>query len=379
VITSSNEALGRGVHGPSDVPVKRSEEMRGDPGGNPARSPAGEPATSSKARRAGAYAPVAAGRAASRGENRRPRLLKGSSALQPPTRRRSADLRWRITQALTDRDRLLLDLLERFRVLTTPQVARLFFDSHKRASARLLDLYDVGVLDRFRPHRPDWGSYPWHWVLGPLGAAVLACERGDEDDRAARRWRPERTLAYATGQRLAHLVGANDFYVGLAAHARHHAEASLADWMTEAEAGRWSDGLVRPDGWGIWEEAGRSVEFFVEYDRGTETLGRLVDKLGAYERFEAERGVTAWVLFAFTSARRERSARVALAASTVPVATAALVDAMSPAGSVWRPPASDSRMRLAELAGVPKAAAAIDRAGESVRAWKYERPVTDDR
>lgn len=94
--------------------------------------------------------------------------------------------------------------------------------------------------------------------------------------------------------------------------------------MTEAEVGRWADGIVRPDAFGAWRENGEVVEFFLEYDGGTETHARLVAKLGAYERLEAERGASAWVLFAFPTAGRESAARRALAPATVPVATAAL-------------------------------------------------------
>lgn len=322
----------------------------------------------------GAHTRVPAGHATSRPGNAGVRLLKGASALQSPARRTSDDIRWSVSQRLTDRDRALLHDVDRFRVLTTPQVARLYFDSLKRASARLLQLHELKLLDRFRPRREPWGAHPWHWVLGPMGAAILAGERDEDPERASRRWRGERTLAYATGQRLAHLVGINDFRVDLVAHARHN-EACLLDWQTEAEATKWADGTVRPDGWGVWEENGRQVEFFLEYDRGTEALSRLVDKLLGYERFEEKRGVTAWVLFAFVSPRRESTARVALSCATVPLATVALVDGIGPHDAVWLPlDAGHGRVRLAGLADVPKPIEAVERArSHRARTWMYER------
>lgn len=94
---------------------------------------------------------------------------------------------------------------------------------------------------------------------------------------------------------------------------------------------------MRPDAFGEWHEDGVAVEFFLEYDRGTETLARLVDKLGGYERFEAERGASSWVVFAFGSPRREATARRALA--TVPAATAALGGPLRPADALWLPAA----------------------------------------
>lgn len=51
------------------------------------------------------------------------------------------------------------------------------------------------------------------------------------------------------------------------------------DWMTEPEATKWSYERVRPDGFGEWHEDGRPVEFFLELDRGTDTLARLAEKL----------------------------------------------------------------------------------------------------
>lgn len=273
----------------------------------------------------------------------------------------------------------MLRSLDRFRVLTTSQFARLHFPSHKRASMRLLDLLAAGVVDRFRPYREGWGSHPWHWVLGPLGAGVMAAERGEHAETATRRWRGERTLAYSSGRRLAHLVGVNEFFVSLSAHARRHADATVVDWLTQAEATKWSEDRVDPDAFGEWQEGQRRLEFFVEYDRGTEALSRLVGKLACYERFEAEREASAWVLFAFTSARREQSARAALVGSTVPVATAALVGGAEPQEAVWLPlDGAERRLRLAELADVAKPPETLERIERGHRGWLFkarrERP-----
>ncbi|MGH9282379.1 MAG: replication-relaxation family protein [Acidimicrobiales bacterium] len=109
---------------------------------------------------------------------------------------------------------------------------------------------DAGrVLDRFQPHRPGWGAASFHYVLGPMGAAIVAAEAGDDPDRVARRWRAECSLALGRTQRLAHLVGVNGFYAALVGHAG----AELADWLTEAEVAHWADGIVRPDAFGSWK------------------------------------------------------------------------------------------------------------------------------
>jgi hypothetical protein len=47
-------------------------------------------------------------------------------------------------------------------------------------------------------------------------------------DKASRRWRGERVLAYATGQRLAHLVGTNEVFASLAEHDPRNEDARLS-------------------------------------------------------------------------------------------------------------------------------------------------------
>lgn len=260
-----------------------------------------------------------AGRRASPPAQGQSRLLKGASPLQSRPRRPAGEARWSLARCLTERDRAIMRALARHRVFTREQLGEMFFDSQHRARVRLVALHRHQVLDRFQPHRPGWGAAGFHYVLGPMGAAIVAAdvEAGEDPDRAARRWRAERTLALGRPQRLAHLVGVNGFYTALVGHARATpGAAEVVDWLTEAEATRWADAIVRPDAYGSWRHDGDAVEFFVEWDRGTETLGRLVAKLGGYERFESERGASAWVVFAFPSPRRESAAWRALAGAT---------------------------------------------------------------
>jgi hypothetical protein len=130
---------------------------------------------------------------------------------------------------LTERDRYLVRLTGQHRVLTTDQLCALGFDSIITARHRLGVLVSLGVLRRFRPSR-EVGSAPWHYLLGPVGAALLGAE--DRDDR---RWVPQvcadRQLALERSQQLAHLTGRNWFFVALARHARHGggAAAGLAE------------------------------------------------------------------------------------------------------------------------------------------------------
>src|SRR5690242_3434362 len=93
-------------------------------------------------------------------------------------------------------------------------------------------LVGLGVLRRFRPHR-ETGSTPWHYVLGPIGAALLGVE-----DREEKKWAPQvradRQLALERSQRLGHMTGVNWFFVALARHAREHGGGQLPAWSASS-------------------------------------------------------------------------------------------------------------------------------------------------
>jgi hypothetical protein len=74
----------------------------------------------------------------------------------------------RLAQRLTDRDRMILSLVDKHRVLTTPHITQAAFDSQHTAAQRLRVLTGLGLLARFRPRR-ERGSAPWHYVLDAYG------------------------------------------------------------------------------------------------------------------------------------------------------------------------------------------------------------------
>jgi DNA-binding CsgD family transcriptional regulator len=269
-----------------------------------------------------------------------------------------------VSSHLTDRDREVVRLVARHRMLTTDQLAALSFGSLTTARHRLSVLVRLGVLRRFRPHR-EVGSAPWHYVLGPVGAALLG-----QEDRDEKKWVPQvradRQLALERSQRLGHMTGASWFFVALARHARH-ASAELLRWDSEREATEFLyqypglGSLPHPDGMGIWAEGGRDIAFLLEYDTGTEHLPQLAGKLLGYADLARDPGGQAFripILFCFPTARREQTARNALAATRasrdLQIATAALDPRVtSPAGRVWMPLHDDhGQMRLIDLVDV---------------------------
>jgi hypothetical protein len=132
------------------------------------------------------------------------------------------------------------------------------------------------------------------------------------------------------------MTGASGFFVALARHGREHGGGELLRWDSERETAAFLysfraglDSSPNPDGLGIWAQDGRDIAFLLEYDAGTEHLPQLTGKLPGYaEHARHNSAFTMPILFCFPTARRERTARTALAAARasrdLQIATAAL-------------------------------------------------------
>ncbi|MHA4946114.1 replication-relaxation family protein [Micromonospora sp. SD19] len=259
----------------------------------------------------------------------------------------------RVQSQLTGRDLVLLGWLADHGVLTSFQIANALFPSVDYAQERLRALMQkLGVVDRFRPQKPDGGSYPYHYVLAQLGVEVVAAQRGDD---LPRRDQARRKRGHLTRRaNLPHLLGVNGFFTALAGHARTHPGSELTRWWPAGRcqqtgafaepdddvAARAYTPRSRPDGHGIWVEGDRRVPFFLEYDLGTERpLSRLVDKIDGYRELAHVTGRIWPVLFWLHSPARERHLHQELAAAGTiyPVATAvhAEVTGINPAEAVW--------------------------------------------
>lgn len=285
----------------------------------------------------------------------RQRVLRGHQHTGNPVTGRAAnspDHHARLAARLTARDKWIIRMLHEHRVLTTTQVTACAFPSQRAAEQRLLELFRWSVVSRFRPPAVI-GSAPMYYVLGPAGASVLAAEHGlDVKDLG---YRHDRELGRAYSMTLAHTVGVNDWFAALVADARRHPDTpqgrAVGAWWSEHRCARHFGDLVRPDGYGRWHAEGGAVEFFLEFDFGTEALAVVAGKLAGYARLAASTGITTPVLVWLPTARREAAARRVLARAWqeldepggVPLATAAAdllhhdaLDA-SPAEPVWLP------------------------------------------
>jgi hypothetical protein len=258
---------------------------------------------------------------------------------------------------ITGRDRQVLEAVWEHRVLTTDQLTAIFYPCPRRARRRLLNLYQLAVLERFQPWTPI-GSLPMHWVLGPAGAYILAAHRGTTISGLG--YRLERATAASFSRKLGHQVGVNDFFARLYACARRRDDgAAVSEWWSEHRCAMlWGD-LARPDAFGRWTEPCKGgppaeVDFFLEHDTGSVPLARVAAKLSGYAALAESTGITTPVLFWLPSAAREANLRQLLPTAEVPVATAIhtpSTNSEGPAGAVWLPVGSTGpRRRLIALA-----------------------------
>ena len=173
------------------------------------------------------------------------------------------------------------------RVLTTEQLRRLHFGSSRRAAQRLAELYELRVLDRFRPPRqPGEGSAPYHWLLDEAGAHLVAASL--DLDRCHLDWR--RRDDWGSHPQLAHRLEVNRFVTDLIAATLPDPTLGVVAWFGPRQAaarlGERMRGTVRPDAELILATVRGPVDLLLEWDRGTETLDRLDEKLRRYRKAE---------------------------------------------------------------------------------------------
>ncbi|MEU8180236.1 replication-relaxation family protein [Micromonospora sp. NPDC049047] len=281
----------------------------------------------------------------------------------------AADPLLRLQASITARDDRLLGWLYDNGVLTTDQIAAALFPSLDFTQRRLRRLTALRAVDRFRPNKADGGSHPYHYVLDQLGYDHVHAQRGLPRGRRDQARRRKHSLTRRPD--LPHLLGGNQVFIDLAAHARTHPDSDLVRWQPASayhepgtlyrEGGdphiilAGATGFPRPDGAGVWTEGGRSVPFFLEYDTSGENLQVLIDKIIKYERLYML-STWAWpVLFHLPSARREAnlhhriadtSWKAGIATTTAELRTAL---AASPAHQIWQLAGRAGRHRLIDL------------------------------
>ena len=174
------------------------------------------------------------------------------------------------TRWITPRDRNICIDLRRHHVLTVHQLTDLHFPTARKARERLLELTQREVLLRFRPQRNS-GSAPFHYVLGELGAHIVAGYFGLDVGRVIAGLEEE-DWQLAHSAKLPHLLDTHDFFIALIKACRAVSGYRLTRWWSEKRWEReWRDDgyepLIRPDAQGILVGPSGEAAFLLEVDR----------------------------------------------------------------------------------------------------------------
>jgi hypothetical protein len=243
-----------------------------------------------------------------------------AAAAKRPTRLTEGEVA-SLAAHITERDRrIALDCYEHH-VLTTDQLWRLHFTHIRGAERRLRQLYELRVLERFRPQpKVGEGSHPYHWILDEAGALLVADWKGI--DRSELRYTRDDGLRLAGSRNLTHHVEANEFFVRLALEA-HSAGGELREWFGVRTLAYMFSGAVVPDGYGVLVMPDAPpLHVLLELDRATEAAQVLRDKAKRYAEalpHSSLRDLHPLVILAAPSARRARSASAAVANTAAPL------------------------------------------------------------
>ncbi|GAA0403894.1 hypothetical protein GCM10009541_53840 [Micromonospora gifhornensis] len=271
--------------------------------------------------------------------------------LRPITPRHATHTLIAVSHRLRPRDYTIASLLDEHTTLTTEHLTSLLFTNPTTCRHRLHLLRRLHFIDRFIRNRPG-APNPVCWLPGLLSARYTALARGENPPTArALRERQDRIYSSPT---LNHLLAVNTLFVSLLTHARHHPGTALTRWWSERTTTAAFGHRIKPDGHGVWTDGNQETGFFLELDRGTEPIRRLVDKLASHRKLRAEGGPHYPILFVLPSRLREQNLHRKLAERPEPTLTIATTSAASgphPAGPVWRL-AGNGRHRLT-LADLP--------------------------
>ena len=166
---------------------------------------------------------------------------------------------------LTDRDVRILVRLAVARWLTTAQIHRAYFPGAtlNAVQKRLRKLSDAGYVRSYREHPTAEAVH----AVGPKGKALVE-EKGIEV-----------VLGEEVPRQLEHLLGVNEIRIAIESSAVR--VVFFFTYLQLAGLG-WRHPVIPDAVFAVSAPAKRT--FLLEYDRGTETLGKLVQKLQSYDR-----------------------------------------------------------------------------------------------
>lgn len=235
---------------------------------------------------------------------------------------------------LTERDRAVLSEVTRFGVMSREQLIRLkLFRSKTRANERLRRLVNHDYLTT-RRQALQLGGPRFIYLPG----------RALADTQETRRRFSEVSDVF-----LLHQLGLIDIRIAFEAH------TTLTRWLSDKELATATLGVI-PDAYLEFQVGTPTFCAFIEYDRGTETLGRFERKVRAYldaaysGAFERTFHRKYFRLLVVTDTDRRLatlSADVArLTDKIVRLTTLAELSASGPLASIWRRPGTSISQSL---------------------------------
>ncbi len=193
----------------------------------------------------------------------------------------------RLLRSLTARDIAVLQALHDYRYLTTLQIRQLFFPSLRSAQLRLQYLTNQGLVYSWRViELPGLTRQSSLRLLTPRGARLLADIRGDLAIPYVQRAKATRDHCW----HFTHDLQANGFFIDLIRASRLGLREGLFFWIGEescrSNRRAWAKekrrAVATPDGEGYYLFRGTLIRFDLEWDRGTESVSRLRQKVRAY-------------------------------------------------------------------------------------------------
>jgi hypothetical protein len=229
-----------------------------------------------------------------------------------------------LTSQISARDWAVLEAVGRYRYLTTNQLQQLFFFDHRTATAAarlcrraLLRLHDDRLLERLerRIGGLHAGSAASVWRLGPVGDRLLR----ERDGLGGHARRKEPSLHH-----LDHCLAVADSAVQLTVAARAGAIELLAVAPEPTSWRRYLGAsgvpvILKPDLYAVTASGDYEDAWFIEIDRGTESLPTVLRQCQQYERYrrtgreQADGGVFPWVLWVVPGEARAAKLRRAIA------------------------------------------------------------------
>lgn len=186
---------------------------------------------------------------------------------------------------IIERDKKLLESIREFGLVSTEQVKYLFYPSVGRARKRLRQLWLHGYLQRIdRPTRLGEGTKTKLYRISSKGLKLI--DTNADSPKSAPRTKSLSPF-YAE-----HLLSINRFRICLELATKETPGLYLVNWKPDRQSvlkvklhGEPSGKLVTiiPDATLTLWSGNRSLNYFLEVDRGTATVKRTMTKLLAYE------------------------------------------------------------------------------------------------